>query len=95
MQSYCNADNFGEDFIYCSMSIDHAKLKAIALLKLDSFVKAFTEINKQKILGNERIDMSEILKMDGYTEFNQAVADLNKYLTVTSTPKKVERIHKA
>ena len=76
------------------MSIDHAKLKATALLKLDSFVKAFTETNKQKILGNERIDMSEILKMDDYTEFNQAVADLNKYLTVTSTPKKAERIHK-
>ena len=48
MQSYCNADNFGEDFIYCSMSIDHAKLKAIALLKLDSFVKAFTEINSRR-----------------------------------------------
>lgn len=76
------------------MSIDHAKLKATALLKLDSFVKAFTKMNKQKILGNERIDMSEILKMDDYTEFYQAVADLNKYITVTSTPKKEERIHK-
>ena len=76
------------------MSIDHAKLKAIALLKLDSFVKAFTEMNKQKILGNERIDMSEILKMDDYTVFNQAVADLNKNLSITSTPKKEAKIHK-
>ena len=76
------------------MSIDHAKLKATALLKLDSFIKAFTEMNKQKILHNERIDMTEILKIDEYTAFNQSVADLNKYLSVTSTPKKEERIHR-
>ena len=76
------------------MSIEHAKLKATALLKLDSFVKAFTKMNKQKILSNERIDMSEMLKMTEYAELNQSIADLNKYITVTSTPIKEERIHK-
>ncbi len=51
-------------------------------------------MNKQKILSNERIDMSEMLKMTEYAELNQAIADLNKYITVTSTSVKEERIDK-
>lgn len=76
------------------MSAPHAKLKSIALLKLEDFVKAFSIMNKQKILSNERIDMSEMLKMTEYAELNQSIADLNKYITVTSTPIKEERIEK-
>ena len=62
----------------------HAQLKADALINLEDFLKAFSKANREKILSNERIDMSEILKMDEYTKFNQAIADLNKYLSVNS-----------
>ena len=76
------------------MSAPLATLKSTALIKLEDFVKEFTKMNKQKILSNERIDMSEMLKMVEYAELNQAIADLNKFITVTSTPIKQEKIYK-
>lgn len=72
----------------------HAQLKSTALIKLEDFIREFSKINKQKILSNERINMPEMLKMTEYAELNQAIADLNKYITVTSTPIKEERTHK-
>ena len=71
----------------------HAQLKSTALIKLEDFIREFSKINKQKILSNERINMPEMLKMSEYAELNQAIADLNKYITVTSTPIKEERTH--
>ena len=73
------------------MPIIHAKLKADALICLDDFIKAFIKSNREKILTHERIDMSEMLKIQEYTKFNQAIADLNKYLSVNSTPIKEVR----
>ena len=62
----------------------HAQLKADALINLEGFVKAFSKANREKILSNERIDLSEMLRIDEYAKFNQAIADLNKYLSVNS-----------
>ena len=69
----------------------HAQLKADALISLEDFLKAFSKANKEKILSNEKIDLSEMLRMDEYTKFNQAIADLNKYLSVNSVSVKEVR----
>ena len=73
------------------MPLQHAQLKATALMSLEKFVTAFTKNKKNKILTNQRIDMSEMLKMDEYIELNKAIADLNKFIAVNSTPKKEEK----
>ena len=39
--------------------------------------------------------MAEILKMDEYVELNKAIAELNKFNAVNTTPKKAEKIYKA
>ncbi len=77
------------------MPLPHAKLKAIALLALERFVNKFFKIKRDKILNNQKIDLSEGLKTDEYIELNKAVSDLNKFITVNSTPEKKEKIHKA
>ncbi len=76
------------------MSLQHAQLKANALMSLDKFVAAFSNNKKKKILTNQRIDMSAIIKMDEYVELNKVIAELNKFIAVNSTPKKEEKIHK-
>ena len=73
------------------MSIEHARLKAHALLSLDKFIAAFTSTKKHKILTNKRIDMTSMLKMDEYVELNNAIADLNKFIVINSTPEKLEK----
>ena len=77
------------------MSLQHAQLKANALITLENFVSAFTKNKKKKILSNQRIDMAEILKLDEYVELNKAIAELNKFNAVNTTPEKEEKIHKA
>ena len=77
------------------MTLQHAQLKANALITLDNFVAAFIKNKKNKILNNQRIDMAAILKLDEYVELNKAVAELNKFNAVNSTPEKEEKIHKA
>ena len=72
----------------------HAQLKSTALLALEKFVELFTQENKNKILVNQRIDMSEMLKMDEYIKLNKALAALNKFIADNSTPKKEEKTHK-
>ena len=39
--------------------------------------------------------MAAILKLDEYVELNKAIAELNKFNAVNSTPEKEEKIHKA
>ena len=46
------------------MPLQHAQLKANALMELDKFVTAFTRNKKHQILTNQRVDMSEMLRMD-------------------------------
>ena len=65
-------------------------------MALEKFVTVFTKNKKQKIITNQRIDMSEMLKMDEYIAFNNAIAELNKFIAVNSTPEKEENSgHKA
>ena len=70
------------------MMQEHAKLKSIALLNLETFLNAFCDAKKKRILCHEKIDISTMLKMEEYINFNQSIADLNKYLTDHSTPVK-------
>ena len=77
------------------MSLQHAQLKANALITLENFVTAFTKNKKNKILSNQRIDMTEILKLNEYVELNKAIAELNKFNAVNTTPEKEVKTHKA
>ena len=76
------------------MSLQHARLKANALLTLDNFVAAFIKNKKNKILSNQRIDMAAILKLDEYVQLNKAIAELNKFNAVKPTPKQEEKTNK-
>ena len=73
------------------MPLPHARLKAIALLALERFVNKFTRIKKEKILSNQKIDLTEGLKTEEFVELTKAVSDLNKFITVNSTPEKEEK----
>ena len=73
------------------MALPHAKLKAIALLALERFVNKFSKIKRDKILKNQKIDMSNELKTEEYIDLNKAITDLNKFITVNSTPEKEEK----
>ena len=77
------------------MSLQHAQLKANALITLDNFVAAFIKNKKNKILSNQRIDMAAILKLDEYVELNKAIAELNKFNAVNTTPEQEENTNKS
>ena len=77
------------------MSLQHASLKANALLTLDNFVAAFIKNKKNKILSNQRIDMAAILKLDEYVQLNKAIAELNKFNAVNTTPEQEENTNKS
>lgn len=73
------------------MPLTHARLKAAALLALERFVNKFTRIKREKILSNQKVDLTEGLKTEEFVELNKAVSDLNKFITVNSTPEKEEK----
>ena len=77
------------------MSLQHAQLKANALLSLEKFVTALTNDKKNKILTNQRIDMSAMLKINEYVELNKAIADLNKFIAVNSSLEKEDKRYKS
>ena len=77
------------------MSLQHAQLKANALITLDNFVAAFIKNKKNKILSNQRIDMAAILKLDEYVQLNKAIAELNKFNAVNTTPEQEENTNKS